>query len=377
MEEGKNMGRFLMLVICVALGVFSWPTIKDFLHKKDYQESIHSLQSKINNLKQNATVIAGSDKVKQLLDQLGSDNSNQSKAETNQDKVSLETPTKHIFSVDNIELGDTKKDVEHRAGTPKRTSLNEYGENWNTYHQHYQQFFMAMYDKNNKVIGLYTNQNLISSTNGIKIGVTKQIVREKLGTPLTGIQKGFTIYQFDKKSDYDVFLVDGAYVTIFYDKYQQNRVTAIQLINKKVEQEKTGFYTKASTALKTGFEYQLFDLTNASRVVHHLPILSWDQHVQVTARDHSSDMAEHNYFDHNDLKGRSPFDRMQQDHITFLLAGENIAYGQLSSIFAHEGLMNSLGHRENILQKNYQYLGVGVAFNQEEQPFYTEDFYSK
>ncbi|EKN67647.1 SCP-like extracellular [Neobacillus bataviensis LMG 21833] len=35
---------------------------------------------------------------------------------------------------------------------------------------------------------------------------------------------------------------------------------------------------------------------------------------------------------------------MKEDHIIFYLAGENLAYGQLSSIFAHEGLMNSLGH---------------------------------
>jgi uncharacterized protein YkwD len=57
------------------------------------------------------------------------------------------------------------------------------------------------------------------------------------------------------------------------------------------------------------------------------------------------------------------------------LAGENLAYGQFSSIFAHEGLMNSLGHRENILRKDYEYLGVGVAFNDESQPYYTENFF--
>ncbi|MFC6602600.1 CAP domain-containing protein [Ectobacillus funiculus] len=45
-------------------------------------------------------------------------------------------------------------------------------------------------------------------------------------------------------------------------------------------------------------------------------------------------------------------------------------------MFAHEGLMNSLGHRENILQENYKYLGVGVAFNNESEPYYTENFYS-
>lgn len=365
------MARFLMLVICIILIAFSWPTIKEHLHKTNFE-------SKMNELKGKATIITGSDKVQQLLSQLGLEKNNQTQAETKQEKVTLETPSKHIFSVNNIELSDTKKDVENRVGAPNRSTLNEYGTNWYAYHHHhYQQFFMAMYDKNNKVTGLYTNQNLIASTNGIKIGATKQSVREKLGTPLTGIQKGLIIYQFDKKSDYDVFLLDGAYVTIFYDKYQNDTVTAIQLISKNLEQEKKDFYTKATAALTSGFEYQLFDLTNASRVVHHLPVLSWDQHVQVTAQNHSADMAEHNYFDHNDLKGRSPFDRMQQDHITFLLAGENIAYGQLSSIFAHEGLMNSLGHRENILKKDYKYLGVGVAFNQQEQPFYTEDFFAR
>ncbi|MFB7303266.1 CAP domain-containing protein [Heyndrickxia sporothermodurans] len=156
-----------------------------------------------------------------------------------------------------------------------------------------------------------------------------------------------------------------------------NTVTAIQLISKNVEQQKKDYYTKPNQKLVLGFEYQLFDLTNSSRVNHHLPILSWDQHVQVTARNHSKDMAEHQFFDHTNLKGQSPFDRMSQDHIRFLLAGENIAYGQLSSIFAHEGLMNSLGHRKNILHRDYKYLGTGVAFNEESQPFYTQDFYAK
>ncbi|MEH7309085.1 CAP domain-containing protein [Neobacillus drentensis] len=77
------------------------------------------------------------------------------------------------------------------------------------------------------------------------------------------------------------------------------------------------------------------------------------------------------------MKGQSPFDRMKADDISFHLAGENLAYGQFSSIFAHEGLMNSLGHRENILRAGYEYLGVGVAFNNESQPYYTENFFAK
>jgi hypothetical protein len=33
-----------------------------------------------------------------------------------------------------------------------------------------------------------------------------------------------------------------------------------------------------------------------------------------------------------------------------------------SSIYAHQGLMNSLGHRKNILKKEFNTLGVGVDF---------------
>ncbi|MBH4731343.1 CAP domain-containing protein, partial [Staphylococcus aureus] len=80
------------------------------------------------------------------------------------------------------------------------------------------------------------------------------------------------------------------------------------------------------------------------------------------------------YFDHTNLKGQSPFDRLKKDGITFNSAGENLAYGQVSSIYAHQGLMNSIGHRKNILNDTFKILGVGVDFNDEKQPFWTENY---
>ncbi|MGE6259902.1 CAP domain-containing protein [Heyndrickxia sporothermodurans] len=373
------MTRFLLLLACIFLFIFSWPTIKEHVNINDFQKAI---DSKISDLKNNKelqeTIETGSEKIQQAWNQLTSRINEQRNTESNQEnKIDLKTPSNHLFSINNIELGDKEESITKHLGKAKRSSLNEYGENWNAYHDNYQHFFMVMYDKNHNVSGLYTNQDLIASTKGIKLGISKDTIRKKLGSPLTGIQKGFINYQFQKNSDFDVYLLDGVYVTIFYDKHEKNTVTAMQLIRQDIEQKKKDYYPAASSALVNGFEYQLFDLTNSSRVMHHLPILTWDQHVRITARDHSLDMAKHQYFDHTNLKGQSPFDRMNQDHITFLLAGENIAYGQLSSIFAHEGLMNSLGHRENILQKGYKYLGVGVAFNEKSQPYYTENFYAK
>lgn len=57
-------------------------------------------------------------------------------------------------------------------------------------------------------------------------------------------------------------------------------------------------------------------------------------------------MVKQNYFDHNNLDGESPFDRLKMMTLISMRLTENLAYGQQNSIFAHEGLMNSLGHRK-------------------------------
>lgn len=377
------MGRIFSILVILFILYVSGPIFKQKFANSDYAVSMNQVENKLNDVKNNPEIQAAieslSGGVKQFVEQLGLylDKNPLTEEPADRENVTLKTPADQVFSIHNIELGATKEDIENKLGQANRESLNEYGEKWYAYHNNYQNFFMVMYNDKNQAVGLYTNQDLIASSNGIKGGSSKETVRAVLGKPLSGIQKGLTILQIQENADYDVYLLDEVYVTIFYDKHENNTVTAMQLINKDVEQKKHELYTSASPALKEGFEYQLFDLTNASRVEHQLPILSWDNHVRETARKHSTDMAVNQYFDHTNLKGQSPFDRMKEDQIIFYLAGENLAYGQFSSIFAHEGLMNSIGHRQNILRKGYEYLGVGVAFNNQSQPYYTENFYAK
>src|SRR5690606_33019701 len=167
------------------------------------------------------------------------------------------------------------------------------------------------------------------------------------------------------------------YVTFFYDLHNNETLTSVLIISKEMEDRKKGLYGAGSRELREGFEYQLFDLVNATRVRFHLHPLKWDENVRNTARKHSKDMAENNYFSHTNLEGQSPFERMREDRIFFTFAGENLAYGQFNSIFAHEGLMNSESHRENILRPEFEYVGIGVAFNSDSQPFFTQNFYKK
>lgn len=293
------------------------------------------------------------------------------------EKPSLDGPSAQSFSVHNVELGDDRSEVEQQVGAPKRSSMNEYGVDWVAYHENYHNFFMVSYDEQNKVVGLYTNQDLLSSLQGISINSTRESVLSTLDDPLEYIQKGFVNYQLQNNQEFDTYRIDGNYVTIFYDKHENSTVTAIQIISGDLEQQKGAYFGEPSDALKEGFEYQLFDLTNATRVNHGLSVLAWDESVQQTVRDHSTDMADNSYFGHTNLQGQSPFDRLNEDNISYRMAGENLAAGQTSSIFAHEGLMNSIGHRENKLQADYKILTVGVAFDQEAKPFYTENYLTK
>ncbi|CUD82007.1 SCP family extracellular protein [Staphylococcus aureus] len=285
----------------------------------------------------------------------------------------MDTPKKQQFAFNNIQMNMSKSDVEKILNKPKRVTFNEYGTKWYTYYDDdYNNFIMISYMKD-KVNALYTNQNIITSKSKIKYNTPKSVVRQRLGEPETEIVKGRVRYEQNNK-EYDVFHKNHIYTTVFYDKHRRNNVTAVLQVSDAMENRLKEQYGAPSKSLADSFELQNFDLVNAERKQHQLSTLKYSKQNSETARKHSKDMANNHYFDHTNLKGQSPFDRLKKDGITFNSAGENLAYGQVSSIYAHQGLMNSIGHRKNILNDTFKILGVGVDFNDEKQPFWTENY---
>jgi len=106
-------------------------------------------------------------------------------------------------------------------------------------------------------------------------------------------------------------------------------------------------------------ERQLFDLVNEERTQHGVAALEWDEHLIPVARAHSQEMFALKYFSHDSPVAGSPFDRLKAAGITYSRAGENLAYAQSVSV-AHRALMDSPGHRENILRPEFTYIGIGV-----------------
>jgi len=375
------MRRLFLLIILIAGVYFAKPYWEEPVSRYVDISFLQPVDEKVDSFLASNSVTTAIRSINDTVDKavlfLSSKTADVAEVVDQVEKPTLEKPLNSKLSIYNIELGTSADVVSSQLGKPNEKSMNEYGTEWLTYHEGYSNFLMISFDKDDKVNAIYTNDDLISSDVGIKYGSAKTAVRETFGEPIKEIRKGLSVYVLQDSEGFDLFEVDGMYAYVFYDLHKNDTVTAIQLVNTSLEREKTGMYAGGDENLRNGFEQQLFDLTNAARVRNGLSALIWDDPTSGTARKHSVDMAQNDYFSHENQQGLSPFDRMKEDNIKFRSAGENLAYGQTSSIFAHEGLMNSAGHRENILLDTYSHLGTGVAFNEKLQPFYTENFLLK
>lgn len=118
-------------------------------------------------------------------------------------------------------------------------------------------------------------------------------------------------------------------------------------------------FTVSNPVVDSSLEMKMIAMVNNERTERGLSPLKRDQQLTEVARKHSRDMFAQGYFSHVTPQGKDPFDRMHDDHIRFLAAGENIALAQTLSI-AHNGLMNSPGHRANILNPAFGHIGIGI-----------------
>jgi uncharacterized protein YkwD len=106
-------------------------------------------------------------------------------------------------------------------------------------------------------------------------------------------------------------------------------------------------------------EAEMLALINKERAAENLAPLEADTEMRSVAVKHSADMFERGYFSHNTPEGEDPFDRMKDDKVRYRTAGENLALAPTLKI-AHTGLMNSPGHRANIMRPQFGRVGIGI-----------------
>lgn len=120
-------------------------------------------------------------------------------------------------------------------------------------------------------------------------------------------------------------------------------------------------------------ELQMFDLVNEERKQRGLNELKIHEDLVNLARLKSRDMIDLGYFSHQSPTYGSPFDMMRNAGVAFSYAGENLA-GASTVSRAHTSLMNSPGHRANILNENYTHVGIGIVDGGPYGKMYTQMF---
>lgn len=120
----------------------------------------------------------------------------------------------------------------------------------------------------------------------------------------------------------------------------------------------------------------MINLVNQERVSRGLAPLKVDMQLVETARLKSKDMVDNGYFAHQSPNLGSPFDMMRRAGVGYRYAGENLA-GAPEVETAHRNLMNSPGHRANILSPNYTHIGIGIVDGSQYGQIFTQHFIGK
>ena len=119
--------------------------------------------------------------------------------------------------------------------------------------------------------------------------------------------------------------------------------------------------SNGSNSVITSEETKMLEYINNERAKAGVGPLQMDINLAKVAKLKSQDMVDKNYFSHTSPTYGSPFEMMNSFGIKYRTTGK---YCRDSTMLkAHTALMNSEGHRNNILNPNYTHIGIGIVNN--------------
>jgi uncharacterized protein YkwD len=101
-------------------------------------------------------------------------------------------------------------------------------------------------------------------------------------------------------------------------------------------------------------------LLNGARAEAGLPPVKADPELRAVALAHSQEMAAGHFFGHVSPTTGTVADRVRRAGVLTSILGENVSQGD-SAESAHQGLMDSPGHRATMLDPRFTEVGIGVA----------------
>lgn len=120
---------------------------------------------------------------------------------------------------------------------------------------------------------------------------------------------------------------------------------------------------------------RVLELVNAERTSRGLNPLSYSKQLESQATQYACEMISYNFFAHeNPVTGSTLRERAEQFQYDFQIIGENLAAGQPTPEEAMDDWMNSPGHRENILNREFTEIGIGIRTGGTYRTYWVQEF---
>ncbi len=210
----------------------------------------------------------------------------------------------------------------------------------------------------------------------------KKYYFDDMGNMVTGFYDvGSDYYYFgtDGALWTNTFLLDGVYYVIpDKDGAIMDEVSELDWWDYKRENEESSKSNKNSSSNnqnsskndytdeedrvdESDYAYEVFKIVNKERQKAGRGSLEWDDDIAGCTDIRAEELVE--LFSHDRPDGRSCFSVFDDEGVSKGWSGENIAMGQTTPKQVMESWMNSKGHRENILNKNFKKMGVGCYYS--------------
>ncbi len=273
-------------------------------------------------------------------------------------------------------------------GEPTRVDLSAFGYEWWIY-DNSEDKYMQVAVQNEQVVSIYalgTDLVLEPFAIGQRIDQLYQTFNPEI---TVDVEYNDTSFQFELSEEdlgmRPLIKIGDVYAQVYIDKFtglvssvrfMTDEVLVLQrpyeMIYRGELPEATDLQEDEWALVDQGNEQQILSITNIIRNRFALNKVMWDEETAEVARLHSLDMFENEFFAHESPDNGNLSDRLDKGEVVFQGAGENIAAKYVDGVAAFEGWLNSKGHRDTLLNKDYTDLGVGVYRN-----YYTQNFISK
>lgn len=121
-------------------------------------------------------------------------------------------------------------------------------------------------------------------------------------------------------------------------------------------------YTAVSTlTLQGALEQELYEIINVKRNILGLEMLAINVDLHDAALSHSNDMASNNYVDYNNIDGKTPFQRMAEEGVSFTAASELVSQQRGDVIATYQSWIRTAAKNSLIVDVSMNGFGIGVV----------------